>query len=223
MDPAAAWGHRRLNRSKTALGEGRVPSWSDRQADLAALAQRQLFFVGGAPRSGTTWVQHILDSHPDVSCRGEGTFPAFPGRTHGRPCAAAAGGTGGKEQETVRGPGGLSTASRGRLRISGRDRHTAGPGAAERRTQLPGCGRKDARERVLLPQPEAVVSRREIHRCCPGSARHTDLSLAPCAPPRRPWRREPRRNRHSSSARSTRSGSSCGHFSICDDVSLPTR
>jgi hypothetical protein len=51
-----------------------VPSWSDRQAELAALSQRQLFFVGGAPRSGTTWVQHILDSHPDVSCRGEGHF-----------------------------------------------------------------------------------------------------------------------------------------------------
>jgi hypothetical protein len=54
-----------------------VPSWSERQAELAALAQRQLFFVGGAPRSGTTWVQHILDSHPDVSCRGEGHFLNF--------------------------------------------------------------------------------------------------------------------------------------------------
>ncbi len=34
----------------------------------------QLFFVGGAPRSGTTWLQQILDAHPDVSCMGEGLF-----------------------------------------------------------------------------------------------------------------------------------------------------
>jgi hypothetical protein len=31
-----------------------------------------LFFVGGAPRSGTTWVQAMLDAHPDVCCKGEG-------------------------------------------------------------------------------------------------------------------------------------------------------
>ena len=49
-------------------------AWSERQAEIASLAQRQLFFVGGAPRSGTTWVQHMLDLHPDISCRGEGHF-----------------------------------------------------------------------------------------------------------------------------------------------------
>jgi hypothetical protein len=42
------------------------------QADLAALARCQLFFIGGAPRSGTTWVQQILDRHPEIACRGEG-------------------------------------------------------------------------------------------------------------------------------------------------------
>jgi hypothetical protein len=52
-------------------------SWSERQAEIAELARRQLFFVGGAPRSGTTWVQHMLDSHPDVSCRGEAHFLHF--------------------------------------------------------------------------------------------------------------------------------------------------
>lgn len=52
-------------------------SWRERQAEIAAIAERQLFFVGGAPRSGTTWVQHMLDSHPDVSCRGEGQFLHF--------------------------------------------------------------------------------------------------------------------------------------------------
>ena len=49
-------------------------SWLDRHHQLADLATRQLFFVGGAPRSGTTWVQELLDLHPAVSCRGEALF-----------------------------------------------------------------------------------------------------------------------------------------------------
>jgi Sulfotransferase family len=50
-------------------------SWTEAHTELARFAQqRQLFFVGGAPRSGTTWLQQILDSHPEVSCRGEGLF-----------------------------------------------------------------------------------------------------------------------------------------------------
>ncbi len=51
-----------------------MQSWLQRQPDLTAMAERQLFLVGGAPRSGTTWVQQILDCHPEVSCRGEGFF-----------------------------------------------------------------------------------------------------------------------------------------------------
>jgi hypothetical protein len=46
--------------------------WAGPQADLIRFEQRQLFFVGGAPRSGTTWLQQMLDAHPDVSCQGEG-------------------------------------------------------------------------------------------------------------------------------------------------------
>ena len=49
-------------------------SWIEHQEELAALARKQLFFIGGAPRSGTTWVQQILNSHPEVSCGGEGLF-----------------------------------------------------------------------------------------------------------------------------------------------------
>lgn len=49
-------------------------SWVERQGKLQRIAEQQLFFVGGAPRSGTTWVQHLLDTHPDVCCRGEGLF-----------------------------------------------------------------------------------------------------------------------------------------------------
>jgi len=51
-----------------------LQTWAECQAEIARLAQRQLFFVGGAPRSGTTWLQQMLDCHPDVSCHGEGQF-----------------------------------------------------------------------------------------------------------------------------------------------------
>lgn len=34
----------------------------------------QYFFVTGSPKSGTTWLQMMLDAHPDVVCSGEGAF-----------------------------------------------------------------------------------------------------------------------------------------------------
>jgi hypothetical protein len=57
-----------------AAGNDVSQTWTDRQARLLRLAQRRIFLVGGAPRSGTTWLQALLDSHPAVSCRGEGLF-----------------------------------------------------------------------------------------------------------------------------------------------------
>lgn len=33
-----------------------------------------LFFVGGTMKSGTSWLQMLLDRHPEISCRGEGRF-----------------------------------------------------------------------------------------------------------------------------------------------------
>jgi hypothetical protein len=51
-----------------------LPSWTDRQKEIVRLSQAQLFFIGGAPRSGTTWLQQICDSHPDMCCQGEGLF-----------------------------------------------------------------------------------------------------------------------------------------------------
>ncbi|MGB0748404.1 MAG: sulfotransferase family protein [Magnetospiraceae bacterium] len=33
-----------------------------------------VFFVCGAPKSGTTWVQRIFDAHPEIVCSGEGHF-----------------------------------------------------------------------------------------------------------------------------------------------------
>jgi Sulfotransferase family len=51
-----------------------VTDWAARQERLLSLARRQIFLVGGAPRSGTTWLQYLLDAHPDISCRGEAHF-----------------------------------------------------------------------------------------------------------------------------------------------------
>lgn len=33
-----------------------------------------IFFVVGVPKSGTTWLRRMLDSHPEVLCHGEGRF-----------------------------------------------------------------------------------------------------------------------------------------------------
>ncbi|MEW6667468.1 MAG: sulfotransferase [Thermodesulfobacteriota bacterium] len=35
---------------------------------------KTLFFVIGCPKSGTTWLQYILDAHPQIQCTGEGDF-----------------------------------------------------------------------------------------------------------------------------------------------------
>jgi hypothetical protein len=51
-----------------------MPDWAEREREVARVAGCQLFFVGGAPRSGTTWLQRLLDAHPEVSCGGEGLF-----------------------------------------------------------------------------------------------------------------------------------------------------
>jgi len=33
-----------------------------------------MFFICGAPKSGTTWLQRLMNSHPEVVCKGEGHF-----------------------------------------------------------------------------------------------------------------------------------------------------
>lgn len=38
------------------------------------MAGRKYFFVCGAPKSGTTWLQRVLDAHPQIQCSGEGHF-----------------------------------------------------------------------------------------------------------------------------------------------------
>lgn len=38
---------------------------------IGALAAKQVFFIGGSPKSGTTWLQLLLDAHPAICCKGE--------------------------------------------------------------------------------------------------------------------------------------------------------
>jgi len=42
--------------------------------------QPSLFFVLGVPKSGTTWLQHALNAHPEIVCKGEGKLHYFRDR-----------------------------------------------------------------------------------------------------------------------------------------------
>lgn len=41
---------------------------------VKAVLRKNLFFVVGCQKSGTTWVQNLLDAHPEILCRGELCF-----------------------------------------------------------------------------------------------------------------------------------------------------
>ena len=41
---------------------------------MGLLNDKRVFFVCGTPKSGTTWLQRVLDTHPQVQCSGEGHF-----------------------------------------------------------------------------------------------------------------------------------------------------
>ena len=41
---------------------------------VGSFLDKQIFFVGGAEKSGTSWLQRLLDLHPEVSCAGEAHF-----------------------------------------------------------------------------------------------------------------------------------------------------
>src|SRR5271165_1152668 len=49
---------------------------------IERVLKKQIFFIGGPFKSGTTWLQLMLNAHPQIACRGEGHFtnrmmPAF--------------------------------------------------------------------------------------------------------------------------------------------------
>jgi len=41
---------------------------------VSRLRSLQIYFICGVMKSGTTWVQLLLDAHPNISCSGEGHF-----------------------------------------------------------------------------------------------------------------------------------------------------
>jgi len=48
--------------------------YADLQHIIAEMHSKDLFFVGAVPRSGSTWLEILLNAHPEVSCAGEGHF-----------------------------------------------------------------------------------------------------------------------------------------------------
>lgn len=50
-----------------------VPTSPQAQAPAPGRRFNRLF-VSGSPKSGTTWLQFVLDAHPQVACAGEGHF-----------------------------------------------------------------------------------------------------------------------------------------------------
>lgn len=48
-----------------------LQGWQDR---INGALAKTLFFIAGTEKSGTTWLQLMLDAHPEAACRGEGQF-----------------------------------------------------------------------------------------------------------------------------------------------------
>ncbi|MDH3376585.1 MAG: sulfotransferase [Gammaproteobacteria bacterium] len=42
--------------------------------NIKLLDKKRLFFVSGISKSGTTWLERVLDSHPEIICKGEAHF-----------------------------------------------------------------------------------------------------------------------------------------------------
>jgi Sulfotransferase family len=49
-------------------------SYQDLHAGIEHFLTKELFFIGAHPKSGTTWLQVMLNAHPEISCSGEGHF-----------------------------------------------------------------------------------------------------------------------------------------------------
>ena len=48
--------------------------YRETQKAIEKIFDKQIFFITGVLKSGTTWVQFLLDAHPEICCRGEGHF-----------------------------------------------------------------------------------------------------------------------------------------------------
>jgi len=51
--------------------------YAEQQRIIDEMRAKELFFLGGLPKSGSTWLQIMLHAHPEVSCAGEGNFMTY--------------------------------------------------------------------------------------------------------------------------------------------------
>lgn len=52
-------------------------SFSRLNDQIKKVLDKDIFFIGSVAKSGSTWVQHILNGHPEISCHGESHFPVL--------------------------------------------------------------------------------------------------------------------------------------------------
>ena len=65
----------RVRRAWRRVYAGGETALAQTRSDVGVLARsRPVFFVTGLGKSGTRWLTRILDSHPEVLCKGEGRF-----------------------------------------------------------------------------------------------------------------------------------------------------
>jgi len=54
-----------------------MPDFRAMQQRIDAVLDKDLFFVVGCQKSGTTWLQRLLDGHPELVCQGEGMLASL--------------------------------------------------------------------------------------------------------------------------------------------------
>src|SRR5262245_41650537 len=60
--------------NRTTASRGKKLHFDRVHSEISKLRSKQIFFVCGTMKSGTTWLQLLLNAHPEVSCNGEGHF-----------------------------------------------------------------------------------------------------------------------------------------------------
>lgn len=61
----------------TTINDWPAQAFASQQTDVARVLDRKLFFIASCSKSGSTWLQHILDGHPNICCHGEAFLPTF--------------------------------------------------------------------------------------------------------------------------------------------------
>lgn len=51
-----------------------TPTDAERLAKIERVLKKDIFFIAATEKSGTTWLQILMNAHPEAACRGEGHF-----------------------------------------------------------------------------------------------------------------------------------------------------